>query len=166
MGFLSDLFFGAEKKTSRTSGFEDIFERSTAEKTLKRSETDIGISGKKGGTTSQLQLDPAGIDQIIQDVLGGAGGLAEIFGGEQNIGIFNSSVANLQAGDLAAKLVREIARITGKTVTTEDEIAADLSARSEESRETISEERELRGRSGGSITERSQDRKGLFELFE
>lgn len=73
-----------------------------------------------GTTTSQLELDQAGIEKIIADVLGGATGLANIFSGEKVAGIFDSSVSAQASGDLAAKLAGEIARLTGRTVTTED----------------------------------------------
>lgn len=76
---------------------------------------------KSGRRTEQLELDQAGVDKIIQDVLGGAGGLADIFSGEQTSGIFGSSVAAQAAGDLAANLAGEIAKITGKKVIESDE---------------------------------------------
>lgn len=62
--------------------------------------------------TERLQIDEAGIQKIIDDVLGGAGGLADIFAGEQTAGVFDSSVAAQAAGDLAANLVGEIAKLT------------------------------------------------------
>lgn len=74
-----------------------------------------------GGTTEQLQIDEAGIQKIIADVLGGADGLASIFAGEQTAGVFNSSVSAQAAGDLATRLAGEIAKLTAKRVTTKDE---------------------------------------------
>jgi len=74
----------------------------------------------KGTTTSQLSLDQNAINKIIQDTLGGANGLASIFGAEQNSGIYNSSVANQAAGNLTANIIGELAKITGKTTTTHD----------------------------------------------
>ena len=70
--------------------------------------------------TERLRLDQTAIEQIISDVLGGAGGLAEIFGGEQTAGIFNSSAAAQASGDLAAKLVGELAKLTAVKESTED----------------------------------------------
>ncbi len=75
---------------------------------------------EQGLVTEQLILEPLAIQQIIRDVLGGADGLAAIFAGEQNAGIFNSSVAANEAGALAARLAGEIAKLTGKTVGTTD----------------------------------------------
>lgn len=74
-----------------------------------------------GGTTEQLQIDDIAVQKIIQDVLGGADGLASIFAGEQNAGVFNSSVSAQAAGDLATRLAGEIAKLTAKRVTTKDE---------------------------------------------
>jgi len=66
-----------------------------------------------GLRTEQLILDDVAIQKIIEDVLGGPQGLAQIFAGEQTAGIFDSSVAAQAAGDLAANLVGEIAKLTG-----------------------------------------------------
>jgi hypothetical protein len=67
--------------------------------------------------SEQLILDPAAITRIIEEVLSGPEGLASIFAGEQTAGIFDSSVAAQAAGNLTAKLVGELAKITGETVT-------------------------------------------------
>ncbi len=76
---------------------------------------------KSGTRTSQLELDDAAIKKIIEDVLGSESGLASIFGGEQTAGIFDSSVAAQASGDLAANLVGELAKLTGKTTEAFDE---------------------------------------------
>lgn len=78
---------------------------------------DVTTSGVQ---TQQLELEDEAIDKLIEDVLGGADGLASIFAGEQSNGLFNSSVANQAAGDLTANLVGELAKLTGKTTTTSD----------------------------------------------
>ena len=82
-------------------------------------------SKSKGSTTGstitkqsqRTEIDQEGIDKIIADVLGGADGLASIFAGEQNAGIFNSSTSAQAAGDLATKLAGEIAKLTASNVT-------------------------------------------------
>ena len=79
-----------------------------------------GTTKSSGKQTEQLVLDDDAIAKIIQDVLGGANGLASIFGGEQTAGIFNSSVAAQAAGDLASNLVGELAKITGKREVTQE----------------------------------------------
>ena len=98
-----------------------------AEKTKDTSKTKASKTSS-GLQTSQLQLDQEAIDKIISDVLGSEQGLASIFSGEQTAGIFDSSVAAQSAGDLAANLVGEIAKLTGKTVTT-DESEEDIEER-------------------------------------
>ena len=72
----------------------------------------------KSTTVQKLNIEQDAVDKIIQDVLGGADGLAAIFSGEQTSGIFDSSVAAQAAGDLASKLVGEIAKLTAEQETT------------------------------------------------
>ena len=74
-------------------------------------------TSSSGTQTESLEISDEAVDQIIADVLGGADGLASIFSGEQNAGIFNSSVSAQAAGDLSAKLVGEIAKLRAKKVT-------------------------------------------------
>ena len=108
IGAVGDLF-GTSQSTSGTTR-----ETGTVSSIVEAAQKTSGLR------TEQLELDPEAIQQIIRDVLGGANGLASIFQGEQTAGIFNSSVSAQAAGDLAAKLVGEIAKITGKTVGTEE----------------------------------------------
>ncbi len=76
-----------------------------------------GTTKVNSTVSEQLEIDPAGIEKIIQDILAGEQGLAAIFGGEQNAGIFNSSVAAQAGGDLLSKLAGEIAKLTAKKTT-------------------------------------------------
>jgi hypothetical protein len=92
-------------------------------KTSAEKENEKTTEAFEGTKTTQLELDQDATDKIIADVLGGANGLASIFGGEQNAGIFDSSVAAQASGDLAANLVGELAKLTGKTVETSESIA-------------------------------------------
>ena len=79
------------------------------------------IASRAGESRKRLEISQEAIDKIIQDVLAGADGLAAIFAGENSAGIFNSSSANLAAGDLAAKIVGEIAKLQAEEVATTDE---------------------------------------------
>lgn len=99
------------------------FELGASAETSGTKETEKGTKRATGSRTEQLKLDEAAIDKIIQDVLSQAGGLKDIFSGEQTAGLFGSSVSAQAAGDLAAKLAGEIAKLTGKTeiLTQEDE---------------------------------------------
>jgi len=74
-----------------------------------------------GTQTEQLKLDEEAVQKIIQDVLSGPQGLASIFQGEQTAGIFDSTVAAQAAGDLAANLIGEIAKLTGVRETRREE---------------------------------------------
>lgn len=85
----------------------------------------FGGSGSNKGTTtsegeerSRLEISDEAVEKIIQDLLGEAGGLKDIFAGEQVSGIFDSSVAAQAAGDFAANIVGEIAKLRAEQVTT------------------------------------------------
>lgn len=111
------LAAGGDAMGKLGSGLSSIFGGKTS---TSGNTTASGSEKRTGKTTNQLQLDPAAVQKIIQDVLGGADGLASIFSGEQSSGLYNSSTAAQAAGDLTAKLVGEIAKLTGKTVLEEE----------------------------------------------
>jgi len=101
--------------------------------------TDANVALDKTSVSSQTQklnLDPLAVQKIIEDVLGGADGLASIFQGEQTAGIFDSSVAAQAAGDLTSKLVGEIAKLTAEQETT---TSSAESARQETTKEGLFE---------------------------
>lgn len=75
-----------------------------------------GTSTTTGTKTSQLELDDEAITRIIQETLGGANGLAGVFNKDNASGIYNSTASAQASGDLVAKLVGELAKVTGKTV--------------------------------------------------
>ncbi len=96
-GSLGDIFGTSEAATGTTTG---------------TTETDIT-------RTERLKLDEAAVQKIIQDVLGGAEGLAGVFSEEQAAGIFDTSVAAQAAGNIASRLVGELAKLTAEKETTE-----------------------------------------------
>lgn len=98
--------FGGEKKKEKTSS-------NTVENFQENEEK-----------RTRLEIDDAAIEKIISDVLSGPEGLASIFAGEQTSGIFNSSVAAQAAGDLATKLIGEIAKLRAEEVSTLDKSGA------------------------------------------
>jgi hypothetical protein len=113
---------GAQDFGSIVSGLTGIFGSDTTTTGNSQSSAERSvIATRKGENTEQLELDDAAVQQIIRDVLGGADGLAAIFAGEKNAGLFNASASNQAAGDLASKLVGELAKITGKNVSTTDQ---------------------------------------------
>ena len=81
------------------------------------SEAEANISGE---ARDRLEISDEAIDKIVNDILSGPEGLASIFAGEQNAGIFDSSVAAQAAGDLTAKISGEIAKLRAERVQTED----------------------------------------------
>jgi hypothetical protein len=89
----------------------------------KKKTSEKGTKKTTGTVTQreQLKLDEEAVQKIIEDVLSGPQGLASIFQGEQSAGIFDSSVAAQAAGDLAANLVGEIAKLTGVREATREE---------------------------------------------
>jgi len=110
-GFVDSIFGKDSLKTMEAN-------QATKKQGLTTDSSDKVVSGAQ---SEQLKLDQAAIEKLISDVLSGPGGLAEIFAGEQNAGIFNSSAAAQAAGDLSAKLVGELAKITGEKVTSRAE---------------------------------------------
>ena len=110
MGFIADIgslgesIFGSDKEKS-SFGTENVDRFAEISKT----------------GSSQLKLDPKAIQKIIRDVFGAEGGLADIFGEEQTAGIFNSSVVKGQVRNLTSDIIGELAKITGETVTAEDQ---------------------------------------------
>lgn len=78
------------------------------------------IVTRTGTQTDFMEIDDEAVKKITDDLLSADGGLASIFAGEQSSGIFNSSVAALEAGDLSANIVGEIAKLRAKKVTKQD----------------------------------------------
>ena len=105
---LLGTLFGSSTKTSG-SGTNSRFNQGSTTSTA------------KGESSKKLELDEEAISKIIQDVLGGAEGLASIFGGEQASGLFNSSVSAQASGDIASKLVGELAKLTAKEVSSDSQ---------------------------------------------
>ena len=78
------------------------FGGSTEGKKEKSVTKEATLQERSGTRVEQLQLEQAAIDKIVQDVLGGANGLKDIFGGEQTVGLFDSSVAAQASADAAS----------------------------------------------------------------
>lgn len=98
---------------------------SSSAKTTSTKESKDTDKASASRQTSQLSLDQTAIEKIIGDVLGSESGLASIFGGEQTAGLFDSSVAAQASGDLVANLIGELAKVTGTTVTTSEELSVE-----------------------------------------
>lgn len=87
----------------------DLFGRTDTTKVSRTGERDVRI-------TERLEIEEAGVQKIIQDILGSEQGLASIFSEEQVSGIFSSTVGKQAAGDLLANLAGEIAKLTAVRV--------------------------------------------------
>jgi hypothetical protein len=104
----------------------------------KKQKTEASSSGsstesQSGTQTQQTILNMDAINKIIEDTLGQAGGLKDIFGGEQASGLFDSTVATQLSGNFAAQLVGELAKLTSKTeVTNESQAAKDFRQKSKQ----------------------------------
>lgn len=113
MAFEALAAAGGSDPQKITGALGDIFGSS--------SEISTSGSGTVAGTvTEQLEIDEAGIQKILQDILGSEQGLANIFSEEQMSGLFSSTVSKQAAGDLLANLAGEIAKLTAKKVQTTD----------------------------------------------
>jgi len=77
-------------------------------------------SDASGKRESQLQLSQEAINKLIQDVLGADGGIADIFSNEKALGLYDTTTAQKQSGELMAAIVGELAKLTGKQVTSEE----------------------------------------------
>ena len=86
-----------------------------------------GTTETKGTTTERMKIDQEAIDKIVSDILGSEQGLANIFSGEQQAGIFDSSVSSLAASDLIANLAGEIAKLKAEKETEIDTTATNTS---------------------------------------
>ena len=74
-----------------------------------------GVQHRRGA--KRLVISDEAIQQIIQDMLSETdGGLAAIFAGEKSSGLYNSSVAAEEAGDLAAKILGEVGKLRAREV--------------------------------------------------
>ena len=112
-GGFGDLIDGLET----LFGSETRQNTSTTGKATSEGFAEANISGEN---RDRLEISDEAIDKIVSDILSGPEGLASIFGGEQNAGIFDSSVAAQAAGDLTAKITGEIAKLRAERVQTED----------------------------------------------
>lgn len=119
----------AENKNKFISTDEDTKQRTHQEQRdsqlEKFSKTDTTSSSSSG--SDRLVIDQAGIDRTIAQILGSGDGLAAIMSGEQGAGLYNSTVAQSQATDLATSVVGEIARLTAERKTSNTQAGSNTS---------------------------------------
>lgn len=73
---------------------------------------------QEGTSTSKLNIDQAGLNKIIQDVLGSEQGLAALVQGQNTAGLHSSSTNTLLAQKFVTDLAGELAKLTAETVET------------------------------------------------
>jgi len=86
----------------------------------------LGSSSTKTQTTSGTKtsgqdISADGITRIINQMLGGQGGVKDISGTARGTGLFNSSTEALLRNDLATRVAGEAAKLSAKQVDTTDE---------------------------------------------
>lgn len=78
----------------------------------------------KGGTTTAtsttgLDITQEGINKMLKDILGGAGGLAAVSSGQRSSGMYNSTVNQQLTNDLMDRATGTVAAKTAKQTTTQ-----------------------------------------------
>lgn len=85
---------------------------------------------RTGQQIETVDVDEEAINALINNILGGSQGLAEVFSADSAAGIFGSTVAAQASGDLLAKVAGEVAKITAtRTITEAGTDVIDTSAR-------------------------------------
>lgn len=90
----------------------------------------VGRESMTGSGTqkTKLNIDKAGLDAIIQDILGSEQGLAQLVQGQSTAGLYGSSTNTLMAQEFVTNIAGELAKLTAESVTTKDEKSTKKSA--------------------------------------
>ena len=119
--FLKDIAGIAEQGGSGIASFASALDTLFGSETA----TTVNTTQKQSGTTTeQLQIDEAGVQKILRDILESEQGLANIFSAENVSGIYDSTAAKAASGELMARLAGEIAKLTAKKVSTTEATAS------------------------------------------
>lgn len=116
LGSLLEAIASSEVSSQNTNATSDS--TATTSGSIVDSTSTDAEKATSGTQTSQLEVDKVGIDKLVQDILGGTSGLAEIFSQEGAAGLYKSTVAAQASGDLLGNVAGEIAKLTGKQVVT------------------------------------------------
>lgn len=76
------------------------------------------LKGSKETTTTGSNISQAGMNQVLQQILGGSQGLASVAQGQKSAGIYNSSTNQLLTNDLITRTAGELAKQQAGTTTT------------------------------------------------
>jgi hypothetical protein len=77
-------------------------------------------TNSSGTTKSKLNIDQAGLDKIVQDILGSEQGLAQLVQGQNTAGLYGSSTNTLMAQQFVTDIAGELAKLTAETVQTNE----------------------------------------------
>ena len=77
-------------------------------------------TNSSGITKSKLNIDQAGLDKIVQDILGSEQGLAQLVQGQNTAGLYGSSTNTLMAQQFVTDIAGELAKLTAETVQTNE----------------------------------------------
>lgn len=91
---------------------------------LKSVGSKMGASTERTSTTtnasgtqkSKLNIDQAGLDKIIQDILGAEQGLASLVQGQSTAGLYGASTNTLLTQKFVTDIAGELAKLTAETV--------------------------------------------------
>ena len=106
---LNEMLQQQQSTNERTQSQQESSERSKSTATTQESQQ------KEGSEVEQFTVDQAAIDKVVEDILAGDSGLAKLFSEENEVGIYNSTVAKQGSQDLIAAIAGEVAKLTGRT---------------------------------------------------
>jgi hypothetical protein len=92
-----------------------------------RSSTTNNSSGTK---KSKLNLDQAGFDKIVQDVLGSEQGLTALVQGQGTAGMYGSSTNTLLTQKFVTDIAGELAKLTAEQVVSEEQSSKSVAKKS------------------------------------
>lgn len=86
-------------------------------------EASVGRESMTGSGTqkTKLNIDKAGLDAIIQDIMGSEQGLTQLLQGQSTAGLYGSSTNTLMAQEFVTNIAGELAKLTAESVTEKEE---------------------------------------------
>lgn len=70
-----------------------------------------------GTSKTKLNIDKAGLDAIVQDIMGSEQGLAQLVQGQNTAGLYGSSTNTLLAQEFVTNIAGELAKLTAESET-------------------------------------------------
>jgi hypothetical protein len=89
------------------------------------------VTANSSGTSkTKLNLDQAGFDKIVQDILGAEQGLASMVQGQGTAGMYGSSTNTLLTQKFVTDIAGELAKLTAEQVTEKEESSKSVGKKS------------------------------------